>query len=365
MNNMIKNCYIHIPFCKSICSYCDFCKVFYNERQVDKYLNSLEKEIKSTYNNELQETIYIGGGTPSSLNLEELDRLFKILEVLKKDSNTEYTIECNFSTITEEKLLLFKKYGINRLSFGIESISNKNLNFLGRDESKEKIKEIIGIARKLDFKNINLDLMYAIPGETIDELEEDLNFIISLDPDHISTYSLIIEENTKLYLNNTKEIDEDLDYLMYNKICTRLKEKYNHYEISNFAKKGYESKHNLCYWKNKEYYGFGVSASSYRNNIKYTNTKSITKYNNYEYKYLEEKVSKEDKMSYEMILGLRLLEGVSKEVFYDKYKIKIEDYFDIKTLIENNLLKENNTHYFIEENKLYISNEILLSFIKE
>ena len=192
-----------------------------------------------------------------------------------------------------------------------------------------------------------------------------LNFIISLDPDHISTYSLIIEENTKLYLNNTKEIDEDLDYLMYNKICTRLKEKYNHYEISNFAKKGYESKHNLCYWKNKEYYGFGVSASSYRNNIKYTNTKSITKYNNYEYKYLEEKVSKEDKMSYEMILGLRLLEGVSKEVFYDKYKIKIEDYFDIKTLIENNLLKENNTHYFIEENKLYISNEILLSFIKE
>ena len=362
---MINNCYIHIPFCKNICSYCDFCKVFYNEKLVDKYLNSLEYEIKSIYNNELQETIYIGGGTPSSLNLEELEKLFKILNNIKKDSNTEYTIECNFSTITKEKLLLFKKYGINRLSFGIESISNKNLDLLGRNESKEQITQIISLARTLGFSNINLDLMYAIPGESIEELKEDLDFIISLDPEHISTYSLIIEENTKLYINNTKEIDEDIDYLMYNKICSILKDKYQHYEISNFAKNGYQSRHNLCYWKNKEYYGFGVSASSYRNNTKYTNTKSITKYNNNDYKYLEEKITEEDKMSYEMILGLRLLEGVSKEEFYNKYNIKIEEYFDLDLLIKNKLLSDNNTHYFINEDKLYVSNEILLNFIKE
>ena len=362
---MIKNCYIHIPFCKSICSYCDFCKVFYNEKQLEKYLNSLEREIKSIYNNEKQETIYIGGGTPSSLNIEELERLFKILEIIKKDSNTEYTIECNFSTITKEKLLLFKKYGINRLSFGIESISSRNLEFLEREESKEKIISTVSLARSLGFSNINLDLLYAIPGETLKELDEDLDFLVSLNPEHISTYSLIIEKNTKLYLNKTEEIDEDLDFLMYNRICNRLKDKYLHYEISNFSKKGYESKHNLCYWKNKEYYGFGVSAASYRDDIKYTNTKSINKYNNYEYKYLEEKVSKRDKMSYEMILGLRLLEGVSKDDFYKKYQIKIKDYFDIESLLENNLLNENSTNYFISEDKLYISNEILLNFIKE
>lgn len=362
---MIKNCYIHIPFCKSICSYCDFCKVFYNEIQVAKYLDSLEKEIKNIYNNELQETIYIGGGTPSSLNIKQLERLFQILEIIKKKSNTEYTIECNFSTITKEKLLLFKKYGINRLSFGIESISKKNLQFLERKESIKKITNTIKLARNLGFSNINLDLMYAIPNETLEDLEQDLDFIIGLNPEHISTYSLMIEENTKLALKKTKEIDEDLDFLMYNKICNRLKEKYNHYEISNFSKNGYESKHNLCYWKNKNYYGFGVSASSYRDNVKYTNTKSITKYNSYKYRYLEEKVSKEDKMSYEMILGLRLLTGVSKNNFYRKYQVKIEDYFDIKSLLENNLLKENSTHYFIAEDKLYISNEILLNFIKE
>lgn len=362
---MIKHCYIHIPFCNSICSYCDFCKVFYNENQVEKYLNSLEKEINSIYNGDIQETIYIGGGTPSSLSLNELERLFQILQKIKKSFNTEYTIECNFSTITKEKLLLFKEYGINRLSFGIESISNKNLKVLGRNESKKKIIETMSLARSLGFSNINLDLMYAIPGESIEELEYDLEFLISLDPEHISTYSLIIEKNTRLYIEGIKEIDEDLDFLMYNKICNILKDKYHHYEISNFSKRGYESNHNLCYWKNKEYYGFGVSASSYIKDTKYTNTRSITKYNNYNYKYEEEKLSKEDIMSYEMILGLRLLDGVSKSKFYEKYGIKIEDYFDIKELIEKELLEETDTHYFIKEDKLYISNEILLNFIKE
>lgn len=362
---MVKHTYIHIPFCKKICSYCDFCKVFYNKKQVSLYIKALEQEIEEIYKGEEQSTIYIGGGTPSSLDLDELEELFKVLSTIKKSSNIEYTIECNFSTTTYEKLCLFKKYGINRLSFGIESISSNNLEILDRKEDKSIIKKVLDMARDLGFNNINLDLMYAIPSESIDDLDKDIDFILSLNPEHISTYSLMIEEHTKLHINNTKKISEDLDLLMYNRICKRLKSNYNHYEISNFAKDGFKSKHNLCYWKNKEYYGFGVGASSYLNNIRYTNTKSITKYLKNEYTCIEEKLAKEDKMEYEMILGLRLLSGVSKKEFYNKYKVHIDEYFDIDKLLKQGLLKESKTNYYISEENLYISNEILLSFIKE
>lgn len=363
---MIKNCYIHIPFCKTICSYCDFCKVFYNSKQVNEYLKSLEKEIDSIYKGEELETIYIGGGTPSSLSIVELQKLFKILQKLKKAKDCEFTIECNFSTITEEKLLLFKKNGVNRLSFGVESISSKNLKKLERNEDINQINDIISLSRKLGFDNINLDIMYAIPGETLDDLKKDLDFIVSLKPNHISTYSLIVEENTKLALNkNIDYIDEDLDFSMYKIICERLNENYCHYEISNFAIDGYQSKHNLCYWNNKEYYGFGVSAASYINDLKATNTKSITNYIKGKYNYLEEYITKEDKMSYEMILGLRLLRGVSKKNFVEKYGVEIDEYFDIDFLVKNNLLCENDDYFYINEDKLYISNEILLRFIEE
>lgn len=362
---MIRHTYIHIPFCKKICSYCDFCKVFYNKKQISLYLDSLEKEIKDIYKGEEQYTIYIGGGTPSSLDLDELEKLFKILSIFKKSKNIEYTIECNFSTTTKEKLELFKKYGINRLSFGVESIVQKNLEILERNENKDQIINIMSIARKLGFSNINLDLIYGIYNETEKDLDKDIDFILSLEPEHISTYSLMIEKNTKLYLKNIEKIDEKIDFLMYNRICKRLKSNYKHYEISNFAKVGFESKHNICYWKNKEYYGFGLGASSYRDSVRYTNTRSITKYLKNNYSYLEEKLTLDDKMSYEMILGLRLLEGVSKKEFYDKYKVNIDDYFDISRLLKNKLLKESNTNYYISEENLYISNEILVDFIKE
>lgn len=362
---MIKNCYIHIPFCKSICSYCDFCKVFYNKKQVSLYLTALKKEIKSIYKNEVLETIYVGGGTPSSLSIDELEELFDILSLLKKDSNIEFTVECNFSTITLDKLKMFKKYGVNRLSFGIESVSSNNLKLLGRKESRKEISSVMKMARNLGFSNINLDLMYAIPGENLYDLDNDLDYILSLDPEHISTYSLMIEKNTKLYIDKIKAIDEDLDYLMYNRICSKLRDKYRHYEISNFSKCGYESKHNLCYWHNKKYYGFGVSASSYRDFCKYTNTKSITKYIDGKHNYLNEKISTEDDMSYQMILGLRLIDGVSKEEFRKKYGVNVDEVFDISDLLKNNLLYEDNSRYYISEDNLYISNEILLSFIKE
>lgn len=365
LNQIVSSCYIHIPFCNNICSYCDFCKLFYNEKLVDKYLESLEKETKKIYKGEVLNTIYIGGGTPSSLSLKQLKRLFEILEVLKKNSNIEYTVECNFDSVTFEKLELMKLNGVNRLSFGMESINKNNLDVLDRREHKERIRNVISLCRDLGFNNINIDLMYAIPGEGLEDLKEDIDFLLSLDLEHISCYSLIIEENTKLFIKKTEYIDDELDFLMYNYICDRLKEKYVHYEISNFCKKGYESRHNLCYWNNENYYGFGLSAASYIDNIRYTNTRSINKYLSGNYLLDKEELTKSDIMSYEMILGLRKLNGVDKNNFYNKYNISINDCFNIKSLFDKGLLKDEDGYIKIEEKNLYISNEILVYFIKE
>ncbi len=362
----MKHCYIHIPFCQNICSYCDFCKVLYNEELVNKYLLYLEREINSIYKNDILDTIYIGGGTPSSLNVKQLDKLLKILTKLKQSKTIEYSIECNFSSITLEKLNLFKKYGINRLSFGLESINSKNLKILERTESKRQIIKIIELCKKLGFTNINIDLMYAIPKESIKDLQADLDFILALDVSHISTYSLIIEPHTKLAINRVNYIDEDLDYKMYQLICKNLADNYDHYEISNFAKKGFQSKHNLCYWQNKNYYGFGLGASSYIGTTRINNTKSLTKYLQDKYILNYENLTKNDIMSYEMILGLRLLQGINKDQFKEKYAKDIYDAFPIiNNLLNKNLLVDDGNSIYIKEDKVYVSNEILINFIKE
>ena len=365
LKDMVKSCYIHIPFCKKICSYCDFCKIFYNEQLVDKYLISLEKEIDSLYKNEILDTIYIGGGTPSSLNLNQLEKLFSIIDKLNKSKTIEYTIECNFETMSKEKLELFKKYGINRLSFGIESINEDNQKLLERENKEEEITNIIKTAKSLGFNNINVDLMYALPNETLEVLNKDIDFVLSLDIEHISTYSLIIEEHTKLYINNTQNINDELDEEMYKLICSRLKENnYLHYEISNFSKENKLSKHNTCYWNNDEYYGFGLGAASYLNNYRNTNTRSITEYLKGNYLKDKELVNIEDKEEYEILLNLRKSEGISLTDFKEKYQVDFLNKYKVDTLINNNFLKIENNHLYIPEDKWYISNEIIVKIIE-
>ena len=362
--NITKSCYIHIPFCNRICSYCDFCKIYYNKDLVERYLTSLKKEIESNYNQEVLKTIYIGGGTPSSLDTYELEYLFNILSILKKDKNIEFTIEGNFESTTKEKLDLYKKYGINRLSFGIESTNKDNLNFLERSLDKEKVKEVLDYAKEIGITNINVDLIYAIPKETNEILKKDIEYILSLNIPHISTYSLIIEDNTKLKINNEKNIDEEKDYEMYKTICNTLKNNnYNHYEISNFSKKGYESLHNTCYWNNDRYYGFGLGASSYINNIRSTNTRSITKYLKNDFIYEQETLSKKDEMEYEVILNLRKKDGINLELFKEKYNIDLINVYNYRNLLENKLLSLSNNNLSITEDKWYISNEIIVKLL--
>lgn len=362
---MIKHAYIHIPFCQTICTYCDFCKMFYHEKWVNKYLHQLEKEITTIYNNDILETIYIGGGTPSCLNIRQLEKLLKIITNFKKSPNLEFTIECNFENTTKEKLQLFHKFGVNRLSFGVETVNKKYAKFLGRSISKKQIIEIITTAKSLGFTNINVDLMYAFPNQTIKDIKKDLTFLFSLDINHISTYSLIIEKNTIIDLQNIKPISEDLEYEMYNYICKELsKNDFIHYEISNFSKKSYQSKHNICYWQNKEYYGFGLGASSYLDNKRITNTRSLTKYLQEEYVKETEKLTVEQKIEYELILNLRTKEGLNLKEFKNKYGIEVKDKYNYFNLLLHDLLKEESENLFIPEDKWYISNEIIVKLLE-
>ncbi len=366
MNEVIQSCYIHIPFCEHICSYCDFSKMYYNEEWCKRYLDSLKKEIFDYYQGEKLETIYIGGGTPSSLSISNLEYLFQILQILKMSSSCEVTIECNIENITLEKLELFKKNGINRLSIGIESSNSEILSMLERPYSKEKIFSTMNLVKQCGFSNINVDLMYAIPDETTGVLLEDLEFFLSFDVPHISTYSLMIEEHTKLFNQNVMPIEEELDLEMYKMIHKKLKESgYEHYEISNFAKPGFRSKHNMTYWKNEEYYGFGLGASGYIHGIRYSNTRSFQDYEKGKYCERKEKISKQLDIENEIMLGFRTMEGISKDTFKKKYGYDFKEIDVVSSLLKQGKLVENKISYYIPFRYWYILNEILIHFIKE
>ena len=358
----MKSLYIHIPFCKSICSYCDFAKMFYNENLALSYLDELSNEVNNNYKQDMLETIYIGGGTPSILSKKELNKLFSITNKLNIEPNYEFTIEANIADINEEFLSLCKSNKVNRLSIGIETINDKFYKLLNRENNIEDIKNKILLAKKY-FSNINIDLMYAFPSETMEDLKCDLDFFKSLDVEHISIYSLIIEENTKLYIDGIKPISEELDREMYYIIDYLENIGYKHYEISNFSKEGLESRHNLNYWNNLNYYGFGLGASGYIENTRYTNTRGINSYLKGNYKIYEEKLDKNKMMEEELICGLRKMKGISKKTFKEKFSIDIRDVFNIDDLINKGLLIEEDNYIYIPKDKLYVSNNILLNFI--
>ncbi len=358
----MKNAYVHIPFCKTICTYCDFCKMYYNEKWADLYLDALEKEISSKYENETLNTIYIGGGTPNCLSLEELEKLFNIIDKLKKADSYEYTIECNIELLTIDQILLMKRYGINRVSIGVQTFNDKYLKFLNRHHTKDMVIENINLLKSNGINNINVDLIYALPNQTIEELSVDIDNLKKLDIPHISTYSLIIESNTMLSKSNVKNIDEDLDYEMYNLIINKL-DNYKHYETSNFSKTGYESKHNLTYWNNEHYYGFGLGASGYIDNIRYENTKSLNHYLEGIYLLEEEKLSKNEIIENEFILGFRKIDGVNINDFNRKYNMDILKLDVIIDLLKKGKLINDGSNIKINENYVYTANDILINFL--
>jgi len=318
--------YVHIPFCVKKCDYCDFISHCDKSNLIEEYIEKLKEEIESNLNNKEYEitTIYIGGGTPSFIDSKYIVEILNILKERYSLENTEITIEVNPGTVTAEKLSDYKQAGINRLSIGLQETNNELLKQIGRIHTYEEFLETYNLARQIGFKNINVDLMIGLPNQSIQNIKESLNKVITLNPEHISVYSLILEEGTKLYKKyENKEIelpDEERERNMYWYVKNTLENNgYSHYEISNFSKKGYKSKHNMNCWEQKEYIGFGLNAHSYLDGVRYSNTENLEEYIKVSDKIIHEKQTIEDMKKEYMLLGLRKIEGVSIQKFEEKF----------------------------------------------
>ena len=354
----MKSVYIHIPFCHKICAYCDFCKVLYNKKYISKYLESLKKEIKNRYKGEEIKTIYIGGGTPSSLDTDELDELLSIVSIFRTSADYEYTIECNIEDINIDMINLFKSYGVNRISCGVESFNKKNQEILNRNYDEDMIFDNIYLLKKY-FDNINIDLIYAVSDDK-KIVEEDIAKFLELDIPHVSCYSLILEEHTRLYIDKYKGATEEVDRWMYDYISSNLiKKGYRHYEISNYAKPGYESIHNMTYWKNLEYYGFGLGAVSYIDNYRISNTKNMTKYLNGNYLNTSEYEDIKKQKENTLMLGLRLIDGINIREYNAKYNYDLLSNKVIKELIDDKYLEVNKDNIKCNSKYIYLQNTIL------
>ena len=361
---MVKSVYIHIPFCKNICNYCDFCKLLYDKKYINSYLDNLEMEINNRYKGELLDTIYIGGGTPTSLDYIELERLLKIVSKFNRSSSLEYSIESNIECLDIDKIKLLKKYGVNRVSLGVQSFNDKLLKDLGRTHNKDMVNGIVNSLRDNGIDNINIDLIYGVNAD-IDNIKYELGEFFKLDVRHVSCYSLIIEDYTVFSYMKRKYVDEDIEYMMYELIRNSLESNgYKQYEISNYAIDGYKSCHNINYWDNGEYYGFGLGSVSYINNNRISNTKNLSKYLKGIY---IDNINYEDeivRMENEMMLGLRKISGVNIDNFNKKYSKNIYEVFDINKLISDGKIEVVDGNIRIPKDKLYLSNEIMMEFME-
>ena len=377
--------YIHMPFCKQKCYYCDFVSYSNKCSEVKEYIESLKKEIEEfDFSNYKVTSIYIGGGTPSYIDsiyiveiLSELKEKLKCNLIEFKD--IEITIEVNPGTVDTKKLNDYKKLGINRLSIGLQSTKNDILKKIGRIHTYQEFLEIYKLARETGFKNINIDLMIGIPGQKIGDLKNTLQDIIKLEPEHISVYSLIIEENTpieKMLENGEIKLpDEDLERNMYWYVKNTLElNGYNHYEISNFAKLGKESRHNLNCWNQEEYIGFGVAAHSYLNGIRFSNTINVEEYiqhieNNRKEEniQIEESQSLEDKKNEFMMLGFRKIQGVDiarfKEKFIDNPILLYRE--NLNKLVEEGLIEVDLNHIKLTNKGIDLANLVFEEFVDD
>lgn len=375
--------YIHIPFCKRKCEYCDFISYSQKENFVEKYVDSLIKSIEHTKQNMNMKyykvnTIYIGGGTPSFINSKYIVKILeKVRAVFNVSVNAEITIELNPGTVNEEKIIDYKNAGINRVSIGLQAVQDEILKMLGRIHTYSEFENTYNLIQKNGFKNINVDLMLGLPKQTIDDIEESVQKIISLNPNHISVYSLIVEEGTPIEKKITSGIlnlpEEDLERKMYYKVKELLEEiGYNHYEISNFAKKGFESKHNMNCWNQEEYLGFGLASHSYFENKRFSNIENLDEYiknieeNNFDKNIIVHEIQSEEAKKKEyMLLGLRKIEGVSISKFEQKFRIHPLFYFrfEISKLEEEGLIEVDLDNIKLTQKGLDFANLVWEEFV--
>lgn len=339
---MVKGLYIHIPFCHQICFYCDFNKVYFKDQPVDAYIDSVGKELalwkqQGALNIPL-ETIFLGGGTPTSLTPAQLEKLLSYIhQYVPMAANLEWTSEANPDELTKDKIQVLFDGGVNRLSMGVQSFDDDLLKRLGRTHSNSDVKRAVDSARQVGFKNLSFDLMYGLPGQTMEQWDDTLERAFAFDLPHFSAYSLIIEPKTVFYNLMTKgklnTITEDLEADMYEKLMNEMDQHgLKQYEISNFARPGHESHHNLLYWDNVEYIGVGAGAHGYVDGVRYSNAGPLKKYMSpldlNERPILDTHIVPiHEKMEEEMFLGLRKTNGVSLSHFQTKFQKPIQDVY--------------------------------------
>lgn len=371
--------YIHIPFCEHICYYCDFNKVFLEGQPVDEYIQSLLTEIRLTlekHPTKVSETIYIGGGTPTSLTAKQLDVLLTgIHRYLPTHTTKEFTVEANPGDLTAEKLDVFKAHGVNRLSMGVQTFDDRLLKKIGRKHSVQDVYDTIKLLEKKQFDNVSIDLIYALPGQTLESFRDTLTKALAFDLPHYSMYSLILENKT-MFMNWVRQgrlelPTQEAETQMFEEAIIAMAQSGHHqYEISNFAKKGKESMHNLVYWDNEHYFGFGAGASGYLDQKRYKNYGPIQHY----MKPLKEQrlpifeteeISRANQIEEEMFLGLRKIEGVSLRRFEEKFNQKLTTVYQsvIDELQQQQLAVLEEDYFRLTPKGLFIGNDVFEKFL--
>ena len=378
--------YVHIPFCKKKCRYCDFLSFAGEEWTQETYTQALIREIGAWRGKENKKvsSVFVGGGTPSILSVRRMEEIFEALrESFFLAEDAEITIECNPGTLEKEKLEVYKCLGVNRLSLGLQSAKNEELGLLGRIHTWETFLESFQMARKAGFENLNVDLISALPGQTVESWRETLEKTIALSPEHISAYSLIIEEGTPFYQEYEEDAkireaggdpqflpSEDAERQMYEDTEKILGNAgYSRYEISNYAKPGMACQHNMGYWQRKEYIGLGLGASSLYREGRWRNPENLLEYCNRKQDMPErkdlQKLSRKDQMEETMFLGLRLMEGVEEEAFFREFGCTCREVYGevLDRLEDQGLLKEENGRIFLTSHGIDISNYCMAEFL--
>ncbi|SET49150.1 oxygen-independent coproporphyrinogen-3 oxidase [Enterococcus malodoratus] len=370
--------YVHIPFCEHICYYCDFNKVFLEGQPVDEYIEALLKEARlSLIQNPVKnmETLYVGGGTPTSLNASQLDRLLSGLREILPYNEGEFTVEANPGDLSGEKLDVMKNYGVNRLSMGVQTFDDRLLKKIGRKHTAKDVYDTVRLLEAKDFSNVTIDLIYALPGQSLESFRDTVERALALDLPHYALYSLILENQT-MFMNWVRRgkmqlPEQELEAQMYAETIEAMEKAGRmQYEISNFAKPGFESQHNLVYWNNQNYFGLGAGASGYLENRRYKNRGPIQHYmraltDNQLPILEEERLSQKEQIEEEMFLGLRKISGVDKTVFESRFDQKLTDVYGdvIEKLKQQKLIAETDSRVRLTKTGLFRGNDVFEKFL--
>lgn len=359
-------CYVHVPFCKDICSYCDFTRCRYHVKLAQRWLKAVKAELDEKLNGKKLSTLYIGGGTPSALSAEQLEQLLSMLHPYSKHL-LEYTMEANVESLSDEKLAIMKRYGINRVSLGIQTVQENLLTLINRHHNREMVVDALKRIHGAGIHNISADLIYALPQQTNEQWQADLAFLCSCDLCHLSLYSLTIEEHSAFGRQGIQPMDEEIEASMFETAISYLQAHgYEHYEISNFAKTGKRSLHNQIYWNYEDFIGIGCGASGKENHIRYDNTRNLQTYFEKGSSPQCIVLSEEEEMFEHLMMALRMKDGLSLERFYQRHKRRLEEVYEkaLKRQISKGMLVIEDGYVHATHRGMLLLNDVLVDYLE-